>query len=61
MRPSPDDVPVITTSFLSPKIFFASCLRAMSPGVGIFQLAMNLKLRGEREGGIMGVSTSRVS
>ena len=48
LRPRPDDVPVITTSFLSPNLSLASMRRRMLLGVGIFQLAMNLKLRRAR-------------
>ena len=42
LRPRPEDVPVTTTIFLSPKRSLASMLLKMSFGRGIFQLAMNL-------------------
>ena len=42
-RPSPDEVPVTTTSFLSPNISLACLALSVLPTVGIFQSAMNLK------------------
>ena len=42
-RPSPDEVPVITTSFLSPNISLACLALRVLPTVGIFQSAINLK------------------
>ena len=45
LRPSPDDVPVMTTSFLLPNRVAASRPFITSPTVGIFQLDMNLNPR----------------
>jgi len=43
LRPRPDDVPVTTTSFLSPNFALAAMSRCMSPTLGILKFASCLK------------------